>query len=221
MGWIIAALMGLVAAAALAMVWRKHGRDVQRLRQAKDEKVRQLGSEHRRRLDRLRREHDRELATAHHPLVRDLLPALDSLDEALSFLDEKEDDPGIEELGQGLQLARSAVDEVLKRHGVESISAQPGQPFDPEIHEAIARAEHTDFEPGTITRQFRSGYRQGDRVLRSAMVEVAVDHDGFDSSSDDAAVDAAEDDESDSEALETSEASESESPNVSDDPRRR
>jgi molecular chaperone GrpE len=226
MGWIIAALMSFVAAIALGVVWRKYRRDVQRLRQSRDEKIRELGSEHRRRLDRLRREHDRELASAHHPLIRDLLPALDSLDEALSFVDGDNGESEGEEqsvengLGDGLKLARSAVDEVLKRHGIEPISANPGDSFDPEVHEAIARNETSDFEPGTITRQFRSGYRHGERVLRSAMVEVAAAQDDFDSSSSSSSS-PAEADDSAEEGLEASEATEPESPKVSDDPSRR
>lgn len=176
MGWIIAGIVGLIAAAAIGVIWRRYRHDVQQLRALHAEKVRRLGTDHHRQVDRLRREHQREMEFAHHPLARDLLPALDSLDEALTHL-ETTDNPteATEEIAEGVEMARVAIDDVLRKHGISSFTPCPGEPFEPEIHEAISRVDATDEQPGTIARCFRAGYRNEERLLRAALVEVIVD----------------------------------------------
>ena len=172
MGWIIALFMAIVAAVAFAAFLHYHRRELRRLRSSHKSSVAKLDTKYRRRIDRLDREHDRELQAAHHPLAQDLLPALDSLDEALAHLEDEERTLSPQALEEGLELARNSLYDALARHDITAIVPGPGEPFDPEIHEAIARTEDPDQESGTIRRLFRRGYRDDRRVLRSAMVEV-------------------------------------------------
>lgn len=174
MGWIVAALMTMVTCIALGLLWRRHQREIRNLRSAHKSTVRELGDEHRRRIQRLDREHDQQLDAAHHPLARDLFPALDSLDKAIDHIDNSQPQ-SVDDLLSGLNLARTSLDTALSRHGIVPIAPEPESPFDPEIHEAIARNETDTGKPNTISRLFRRGYRHGKRVLRPALVEVIVD----------------------------------------------
>lgn len=176
MGWIVAALMAFIAAIAIATIWRGYKRRERELRASHQKAVRTLDEEHNRRLKRLTREHDRTLKAAHFPLTKDLMPALDSLDEALSHFEDQdlEENEDIAEFQAGIDLARSALHDALARHGISPIEPEPGEAFDPNIHEAIARNEDPDAEPGTVRQLLRRGYEARDRVLRSAMVEVNV-----------------------------------------------
>lgn len=176
MGWIVAILMAFVASIALAMIWRANQRRVKELRSSHQKAVRHLDEEHHRRIKRLNREHDRTLQAAHFPLTKDLLPALDSLDEALTHVADQDLDTNgdLAEFQTGIDLARSALHDALARHGITPIAPEPGESFNPTIHEAIARNDDPDQEPGTIRRLLRPGYGAEDRVLRSALVEVNV-----------------------------------------------
>lgn len=175
MGWILALLMSAIAAVAIAAIWRRYQRDVAALESSREKVRRQLDEEHRR-IKRLEREYERNLLAAHHPLAADLLPALDSLDEALTHFEglrggEKN---RVSDLEEGLVLARRALDDALGRHGITTIDPKRGDLFDPTVHEAIASSEDEELEPGTICRLLRRGYRDEDLVLRAALVEVNI-----------------------------------------------
>jgi molecular chaperone GrpE len=64
--------------------------------------------------------------------------------------------------------------ELLARQGVSPLMAL-GQPFDPRLHLAVATADADASQAGTVLREIRAGYVQGDRVLRAAEVEVGAD----------------------------------------------
>ena len=172
MGWIAALFMAVFALIALAIAAGYHRREMGRLRDDHDTTLRDVRQKNKKRVDRLDRDFHRQLQAAHHPLVVDLLPALDSLDEALKHLQDDGDSAPNDDLLQGLEMARSALDNALNRHGIEAVIPEPGVNFDPTIHEAIARADEQSFGPNEITRLFRRGYRDADRVLRPALVEV-------------------------------------------------
>ena len=67
----------------------------------------------------------------------------------------------------------------LKRYGVEAVEAI-GQPFDPVVHEAVSRRDDPDVEEATVVAEMQRGYRLHDRLVRPAMVAVAVPVDGED-----------------------------------------
>ena len=63
--------------------------------------------------------------------------------------------------------------ELLRRFGVTEVPAV-GQPFDPTLHEAVAREESPEVKTPTVSAELRRGYKLHDRLLRPAMVKVAV-----------------------------------------------
>ena len=102
-------------------------------------------------------------------LVRDLLPAVDSLERALQHV------PATAErtaLIEGVELTLRAVRDVLLRHGVTRL-ATDGQPFDPTLHEAVGHQESADHAPNTVMQEHQAGYLLHDRLLRPALVTVA------------------------------------------------
>ena len=68
-------------------------------------------------------------------------------------------------------LYRQLVD-LLKSQGVEAVPTE-GHPFDPELHEAIAREPSDEVADGTVLQEFRKGFSMGGRLLRPAMVKVS------------------------------------------------
>jgi molecular chaperone GrpE len=102
-------------------------------------------------------------------LAKELLPALDNLDRAIAHADHE--DP----LLQGVRLVRSELAAALARAGIESFSPA-GEPFDPEVHEAVATAPQAPGgkPSGTVVEVYQPGYRLGASILRPARVVVAA-----------------------------------------------
>lgn len=94
-------------------------------------------------------------------LVEKLLPVLDNFERAVRH----------GQGGEGVQLVFKELQEVLAQAGLEEIPSQ-GEPFDPNVHEAVASVEDDVDEPH-VKEVFRRGYRMAGRVLRPSMVVVA------------------------------------------------
>lgn len=101
--------------------------------------------------------------------VEALLPALDAFERALAA----HDDPAYEEYRKGFELIYRQLWDALRRHGLQRIDAA-GQKFDPHIHQAIERIETEDHDEGTVVEAIQPAYKLGDRLLRPAIVRVAV-----------------------------------------------
>jgi molecular chaperone GrpE len=99
-------------------------------------------------------------------LVKDLLPVLDNLDRALAAA--AADDP----LVAGVKLVKASFEQALARHGVKAFSAL-GQPFDPVRHEALLQVPSNE-PPGTVVLEHARGFTLHERLVRPAMVGVAV-----------------------------------------------
>jgi len=99
--------------------------------------------------------------------VRSLLPMLDDFERALKSAAGAEN-----EFTRGIELICGRLMEALKKQGLEQVAAE-GQ-FDPHQHEAIGRVESADHEDGEIVHEYQRGYRFKGRLLRPAMVQVAV-----------------------------------------------
>jgi molecular chaperone GrpE len=102
-------------------------------------------------------------------LILDLIPVLDAFDRAL----QAHDDPAYEEYRKGNTLIRKQLWDAIAKHGVQRIEAA-GKMFDPHLHQAIERLESLDFPDGFIVGVFQDGYMFHGRVLRPAIVRVAV-----------------------------------------------
>lgn len=121
--------------------------------------------------DNYRKRTEREKQTlrrfANFDVFRDFLGVLDNLERAM------ESSGSAEDLKQGLRMIVRQHEEILRRHGVEGVKAV-GRPFDPTVHEAVAREESAEVEVPTVTREMQRGYLLHDRLLRPAMVFVAM-----------------------------------------------
>lgn len=117
---------------------------------------------------RIERERHTESRRAVSALIERLLPVLDDFDRALATYK-----PADEEYRKGFELIRRRLWETLEKEGVERIDAV-GKPFNPHEHHAIERTESKEHEDGIVTAEFQAGYRLRDKVLRPAMVRVAV-----------------------------------------------
>jgi molecular chaperone GrpE len=119
---------------------------------------------------RVQRDLAEERRYAHAPFARELLPVLDNLQRALDAAKhEGEKGP----LVQGVTLVQSHLLDVFRRFGISPIDPV-GQPFDPNVHEAVLQEPMTDVAPGTVVQVLEPGYRLHDRILRPARVTVAA-----------------------------------------------
>lgn len=121
---------------------------------------------YRKRIEKERVE-DSKRATAR--VIEGLIPIIDSFESALAAHREAE----YENYRKGFELIYKQLLDNLTRLGVERIDPV-GKPFDPHLHQAVDRAETTEHADGTILQVFRPGYVFHGRVLRPAMVRVAV-----------------------------------------------
>jgi molecular chaperone GrpE len=119
---------------------------------------------------RMQRDRATELRFAQAPLATDLLGALDNLERATAAA-EKAGEKG--PLVQGVAMVHSQLLDVLRRHGVTRMEAL-GQPFDPNLHQAVMQQPSKDHPPMTVVLVLESGYLIHDRVLRPARVAVSV-----------------------------------------------
>jgi molecular chaperone GrpE len=120
----------------------------------------------RKRIERERHEGSRRAVAR---LLEELLPVLDAFERALAA----HDDPAYEDYRKGFELIYKQLWEAAARQGLERIEAE-GKPFDPHIHQAIERVETEEHPDGTVLEVLQPGYKLGDKLLRPAIVRVAV-----------------------------------------------
>ena len=121
---------------------------------------------YRKRIEKERFE-DSKRATAR--VIEGLIPVLDGFEHALAAHREAE----YENYRKGFELIYKQLLENITKLGVERIDPM-GKSFDPHLHQAVDRAETSDRKDGTILQVFQPGYVFHGRVLRPAMVRVAV-----------------------------------------------
>jgi molecular chaperone GrpE len=111
-------------------------------------------------------------ARAKEQVLRDLLEVIDNLERATaSWNESKEIDP--KAIRDGVDLVLRQFRSKLERYQVKPLEAK-GVPFDPRFHEAISQVPAPDTKPGSVVHELQKGYMIGDRLLRPAMVVVAV-----------------------------------------------
>ena len=101
-------------------------------------------------------------------LIGKLLGVLDDFDRALESVPPEAHDPWIE----GVKLVERKLRNVLESEGVSAIEAI-GQPFDPNMHEAVAHEETADHPDNEVIGEVQRGYRLHDRLIRPSLVRVA------------------------------------------------
>jgi molecular chaperone GrpE len=114
---------------------------------------------------RAKRDLDDARADAKTRVLKEILPVVDNLERAMQH---ESDGSAVLE---GIKLVHRQFQTALERVDVTTVDAM-GQPFDPNLHEAIGQ-EESDAAPGTIVKVLQTGYKLGDRLLRPALVVVA------------------------------------------------
>jgi len=122
--------------------------------------------------DNFRRRAEREKADvleyANTESARAILPIVDDFERALKMESSDKD------YARGMELIYQRLSEALKKLGVEPIASK-GKKFDPNLHHAVEMVETADVEDHTILDEYQRGYNFRGRLLRPAMVKVAVE----------------------------------------------
>lgn len=125
-------------------------------------------------LDNYRKRAENERLTvrsnAQGEVIESLLPMVDSFERAKQQIKlETEKEKKIDTSYQGIYKQFVEIMRSLRVTAVPTV----GKPFDPSMHEAIAREESHEFKEGIVIQEFRRGFLLGDRLLRPAMVKVS------------------------------------------------
>jgi molecular chaperone GrpE len=117
-----------------------------------------------------RAERDRQISVkfASDSLLRDLLPVMDHLEQALQAAGAGPENAIV----AGVKMVLKQFEDVLSRHGVKSFNAL-GEQFDPSKHEAMAEHLDDSVPAGQIIQEFQKGYFLHERLVRPARVVVA------------------------------------------------
>jgi molecular chaperone GrpE len=100
-------------------------------------------------------------------LLRDLIPILDDFRRAVKV------ETADKEYAKGIELIDQRLFETLKKAGLEPIEAA-GKPFNPNLHQAVDRVQSEEWPDQTVLEEYQSGYNFKGKLLRPAMVKVAV-----------------------------------------------
>jgi len=120
---------------------------------------------------RIERERSEYIQFASAELMRELLNAMDSFD--LAIHNASSDSGASDNMLQGLDLIYKQFQDTLARFGLKAIEAR-GQNFDPNLHQAVSTIPADDVAENTVVDELRKGYMLNGRLLRPAMVSVAV-----------------------------------------------
>ncbi len=125
-------------------------------------------------MENLRRRSAREVENAHkyalERFVQELLPVIDSLemgrDAAMA------EGATLEKLQEGTDLTLKMLLSTIEKFGIKAVHPQ-GEPFDPELHQAMSMQESAEHAPNTVMNVMQKGYLLNDRLVRPAMVVVS------------------------------------------------
>lgn len=119
---------------------------------------------------RTQREKEEILKYGNEQLILEVLPAVDNMERAIAHASEE----GLTAVIEGVKLTLSMLQGALKKFGVTPVDSNPGTVFDPSFHQAMAQVETADQQPNTVVAEFQKGYLLNERLLRPAMVTVAI-----------------------------------------------
>ena len=101
--------------------------------------------------------------------VNELLPVVDNMERALEAFG---GDEAAKAITEGVELTLKTLVDVLHKNGVETLDPM-GEPFDPQVAQAMSMVENPDVEPNTVIAVMQKGYRLNGRLVRPAMVMVS------------------------------------------------
>lgn len=99
--------------------------------------------------------------------VQALLPIADNIERALG-----QENASAEDMKKGVEMIEAQIQQAFEKLGITS-SGEVGEPFNPNLHNAVAHIEDENLGENVISAVFQKGYMLGDRVVRHAMVQVA------------------------------------------------
>ena len=102
--------------------------------------------------------------------TRELLPVADNLERALESA--AGDDEAIKSIAEGVELTLKSLLDAMKKSNIEVVDPQ-GEPFDPNLHQAMSMVENNDVEPNSVIAVMQKGYTLNGRLVRPAMVMVS------------------------------------------------
>ncbi len=121
-----------------------------------------------------RRRAEQDIEKAHKfgqdKIVNDLLPVVDNLERALATIDVSNE--VFKAIAEGIQLTYKSFIDALARHQVVVVNPH-GEPFDPNLHQAVSAVPNPEVEPNTVINVFQKGYTLHGRLVRPAMVVVS------------------------------------------------
>jgi len=102
-------------------------------------------------------------------VLEDMFPIVEHMERAIKAAKDAGDQSGILE---GIEMVHQEMVRVLEKNGIERIGTV-GEPFNPEIHEAVAVTPHPDYPENTVVEEVKAGFRKNGKLLRPASVVVA------------------------------------------------
>ena len=114
---------------------------------------------------RSQKEREGVYASAYEEALKEFLPMSDNLQRSLAYA-------GTENFAKGIEMIVNQFSDTLKKLGIEEYGKR-GDPFDPNIHNAVMRTDDDSLGENTVAEVLQKGYRKGDKILRFAMVKVA------------------------------------------------
>ena len=116
---------------------------------------------------RLNAELKKERKYSSMSLADRLIDTLEVFDQALSV---ETDDKNLKNFLYGFKMIKDMIFQALQDEGVSMIECKKGDPFDPNVHEAVDKTHDPDLETNTIVKVVKKGYKFKDRLLRPVMV---------------------------------------------------
>lgn len=124
-------------------------------------------------MENIKRRASRDVENAHkfavEKLINDLFPVVDSLEKAVETATAT---AGAEAIAEGVELSMKLFVDTLTKSGVEQIDPL-GEPFDPQVHEAMTMVPNPNAEPNSVMDVMQKGYVLNGRLVRAAKVIVA------------------------------------------------
>lgn len=126
-------------------------------------------------MQNLRRRHEQDIEKAHKygldKFSIELLAVIDNLERSLEAASNSEDET-IKAIHDGVNLTLKSLVDTFAKFNIEAVDPL-GEPFDPQLHQAMSIQENADSEPNTVIAVMQKGYTLNGRVIRPAMVMVS------------------------------------------------
>lgn len=128
-------------------------------------------------MENVRRRAMRDVEHAHkyglEKLIQNLLPVIDSLEKGVETAQQASADEGATKaIVEGMSLCLKMLSDVMAKEGLSAVDPS-GEPFNPNLHQAMSMVENPDMEPNSVVAVMQKGYTLNERLVRPAMVMVS------------------------------------------------